>query len=706
MDTGCRASGAFKLNAGPFASHEVGRVSHRLRYLLLGASGGAIDQTSSGLLFGPLTTWCAAGTPPCLELHVDPAVVKDILMAIEGDQLSSFCKTVAERVSILYTLYKTHTFPPEAKFPYYIGLFMDLHWAALNHSTLYAACKAGDCPEQLAIDSVIADESLRGHGITDRDVERIWDGVASGFVMTAFDPMGSPLPPTPHPHQKIDPRSTFPSHSVTSRSDSSRDAFVSLLRYCVTCTEVRYIKRTLIRKLEDDPSVVIGHRHLITDIVRRGMLGAYQHANHIASPVDRLKIYTSAPGAIRAALVHSTSRTQEDPVGTLDWVGVVFEPQPIFMVLTEYILSITRHHPAVLRALQLTTPFTAYSGNIFHNMDVNIRAKKRPSISGPLSIHKARRLSDMEVYDILYGVFKVCEFRPPGQLRLVVSGGTSLQRLASLVRAQRGSMQIHQGILVEAGICDADIAAIEVALRSDSSESECRSAIRKLLDVVTAKGRAKFVHYLWLIAKFSRTGYKWNGIVDTSPCDDVVLCTNCNSPVSENIESQRRTMGVELDIITGDVRCPECSAASFIIIPVSMYTVYTLSDGANVCEMGMCHRCRWAMARTPNLMVGQNTFCSKCYVHESNSHVQTRCICGVTVERRRNYGAKFLVRLDDGAVEQRILCDKHSSFGKISRWIGPMPQKWYDAFISTSKRTSAGNRLNRTLPKGPKLPKA
>lgn len=650
-------------------------MAHRLRYLLFGATMGAIDHESSGLLCGPLTRWCTAESIPAFPY--DPGMVQTLLSAVQGD--TPFQAAVATRISILYAMLSEHKhIPPAARFPYYVGVMIDLHWNALVCPTLYHACRAGVCPEQQSITAILADESLGAYSMRLRDVERVWTGVASGAVFDEFDPWKPPRSDAAQKnvYKKVDPRSAFPSQSHPETPSVGEGGVVSILRYCFKCTQARYIKRNLVRRLTDDTC----DRVVLTDIIRRGMLGAYRHARVIASPIDRLAVYRMSPDDVEAALAASSSDDEKTRT------TVSYEPRSVFMAIAEFMLGVTAHHPAIERALVLTTSFDEYKRTVQSTMDDHIRRKRRSPIDVVGIPSHPTGTTAHEAFDALYGAFKIDESRPPTQLRHVTSGGVSLRRFAEHVEDQHGSLQICRGVLEAIGLAPRDVAEIRDALTLHSAEPACRAAIRKLPPVLSARGRAKFRHYLWLMARRARTGYIWNGTDADVTGDDIVICTDCNAMVSENIETQRRTKGVELNTVTGAVRCPECASSSFTIVPTQLYTVTSATEDGHTCTITMCQRCTWATEYNPLTHVGQHSYCPRCYVHEANDHVLTTCVCGVTVERNRNYGGKIIVQVRPGVVEQRVVCRTHARFVRMARGHGPMPLAWYARFVPAYRR--------------------
>lgn len=584
----------------------VETIYHRLRFLIPKYKSGFLTQENAGLLFGPLTVW--------LETDVTHLPVVN---TTDGGK-------VEQRIQALYRVYKLYNdlVPTDAMLPYYIGIFIDLHIKARHFKTAKEMAVRKVLPEQLSITDVLNDETS---GLGGDDVYSIWSSCVGVGQCKSFVPW-LPL----NPYEEILPRSknrrakSYPPNSeiidpVLPRKRAPGSVH-AMFGHCIKGSqEPRYIKRSI------TPWLISGDARY-TNIVKRGILGAYRTARVIAPPELRYRTYE-----------------QFDARKFVDTT----KPDIMARLIREYVFSASKHHTIAWSLLQSDAVFKTTYTLTCSAMDLYRRGETEAPVFPKIP---SRRPTPIEIIDFLCDTFKIDDTTTPRSLALITRGGVSLRWFYVIARMQRGDLRIYSGALESIGVPPSDRKAIQEAVCATSTPA-AREAIRSLK--LSAVGLAKFKHYIYILVQGSRTGYKRTIQSPLPEPVHAVICRRCNSLLSHYALGQLKVGSCVLDPIASTVRCSVCFHQSFTCVDITTHVVFARAKNPKYMSvLSVCTGCNAPCAWHPRLQFRDRQYCFKCFHALAASSLITTCLCGRVV---KHHSPKFVT--ESG---HYILCKSHT----------------------------------------------
>jgi hypothetical protein len=543
---------------------------------------------------------------------------------------------------------------PEASLPYHIGLWIDLHMKCLEHETSHSMFLHRAAPEQRYISSVLNDER-RFMLINMNDVESLW-----AWYTTSSSECNTYVPwmPLDIPFACIlkrsagkptDIRSEYP--SIPYHGDTSQRRkldLMSIIKHCAMGPkQAKHIKKAVFNMAGSSS---------VKNVVHRGILGVHHSASVIADPDTRYSVYTAGVDADKIV------------------------PMAITTILSEYVLSVTRHHPVLWSVLTDDGCTRAHIKNVDRsaNAEYRVGGKVTTRLDCHVKYHGApsrtRTIDKLcERLGISYSSYPSNKRNTVLKLSVITAGSIPLIDVVAAVNSHHGDLRIYDGVLTMLGVPDCDRVLIRDYLIGEIDKDT-------FLSTIGNAGKSKLAYYVWLIVRHSQVGYvPIARAIDTDAI--VLICLRCNEVVSECVrrqESGRRTI---LDMHNQTVMCSHCNCTRMRTVPLSHYVVHCRSDTTGRrCVITACAKCKCHTNYLPEFVIGTDTYCHKCYMLNSETMLLSRCICGVSIESTSaTYGQ--LTALVDGESTTFLVCRKHAA--ALSRLPSGHPIEWYWDLLST-----------------------
>lgn len=609
-----------------------------------------LSKELSDLLFGPLYTWI----PNHARMSSIPIYEAAAAKSAVSWKVGSVQHAVGLRMWFCYLLLGEVDAPPAASLPYHIGLWIDLHMKCLDHDTSHAIFLHRAAPEQRFLSTVLNDEcQFMLIGMV--DVESLW-----AWYTTSSSECNIYVPwmPLDIPYACIlkrsagkptDPRSEYPSIPYHGDTQQQRKLdLMSVIKHCAMGPkQAKHIKKAVVN---------MGCSPSVQNVVHRGILGVHHSATVIADPGTRRCVYTNQ----------------------IEIEKIV--PMAITAILSEYVLSVTRHHP-VLWSVLMDDPCTRD-----HITRVGLAANAEYRVVGKVTTRLdcyngyTNIPSPARFIDILCELLDVSELSYPstkrsGVLRIgvIAAGSVPLVDINAAVNAFRGDLRVYDGILAMLGVSTADRDLIKDFSQCTLSHNEA------FVSSLSPAGKSKLAYYVWLIVRQSHIG--WVPLarkIDTPAV--VLICLRCNEVVSECVRRQASGRRTILDMHNRTVMCSHCHYVGMRIVPLSTFMVHCRSDTTGRrAVITACTRCKCHTNYLPEFVVGTNTYCHKCYMLNADAAILNRCVCGISIDSPAATHGQ-LTALVAGESKTFLVCRTHAAL--ISKLPSGHPIEWYWALCS------------------------
>jgi hypothetical protein len=591
----------------------LGLFRHRVAYLLEKKLSLPFPGQHVEAITGPFMQWCLFYKKIVSEADIAETRQWSAIPVEENDArfLAALRVTFLHRLSLLPEICAA----PQAV--YMLGGLIDTHWSLiLNDSPLpvYMAYASGLEPDGVAIESLVHDSQM----VSNDFLENIWHDLQDTMVEPQFKVLWRLL-------SKGLPRP-------------------SSIRYIL-----KSLKFTLSQPTPDE--------HVV-EIVRRFLLGAFQHVTVIAPPAVRMLLFKD--DAVEYCLTKMTEMSSKE----------------LYIMLSESVISISRHHQALFSLLELRSVWKAYYNQSIAVANEQLRrnwysvttACPKPR-SPKINIAPAPNRSPAYlVHQAFQRALNSSRYKLPIKIVSSANKAMSLQLVYRLLRRMPTDDMIYPEMLCRIGMTSQGVKML-VNECNLIRNGRIQKQVNRIVGLLSPEDRALLTmcfHYKQM--RNSLCIRRLYGVprrtAKLSP-GFVLVCYSCFTIRSQSrgFRKKKTKEGALLDTMVfdqtlemqGQPICSECKSCDVRAVDVTNHVVrgYSINSPGVVTAITMCTRCH-APTKIAG-RIGVFPYCETCLKEAKEQLVAKVCVCRTPIVKG---GAPVVLQTDAGCALFG-LCTKH-----------------------------------------------
>ena len=536
----------------------------------------------------------------------------------------------ALRCAVLWRLYNQHKKNSAVGLPYMIGVILDSHVPLISSFETVSRCIE---PYELYSTSQFVQLSPDNPMLEIETSDEL--SVPSHKCLEWLWKMSSDLP----------------KHN----SAETTDLLKLLLKGAPRPVSIRYILSTIKKQLIPKPN------KLILRLLKTFVVGGWQHATTIASPIIRLK------------LVVKTG---------IDYILQKISPpflcsKELYTVIAEGLYSYTRHHSAMYRVLRQDSAWKKYRETILYADSVvraSIYSDKPPVRSRSMSIQLNHDIpaTNSNKWNAFVFAFGCSKAKIPHKITSALPNVTEIYKV---LEDCPYTCRFHIPTLKKMGMTQIETIASEV---ENLQRDKLQRTVNRIVANLSKESRAILYTYMHYIIYRNQLQIRpllcpvkhCSRAQNASDSSCLLYCGTCFTIRTQSRgEFDRKSReGLLLDTMTRELFCSSCKSDKIIPVDCKKNMVFGYSVNASTTKLPYSACCCCGEVTLVNKIIGTQSICTKCYAPLEKTLVPQRCLCG---KEMLNSKTSLVVRTEN-KFQLIGLCNQHSA--DVYRLLGKPPR--------------------------------